>query len=170
MSDTCSLFTYLMVQPNLVRGFLLSRRERNSTVNENRQHYFSKQKKWGQRKRADVLPEPFPGVDTTAGARMRMPQPQPPSEEQMFVGVGWHMPGSKKHQLHLWVMKPDKVKAGCCGWKIQNNCVFIRVTKHCSCAPTKEHFQPAVFPLLGQMLSFDLFSPLMFLMAVAFLD
>ena len=66
-----------MVQPNLVRSFLLSRRERNMAVNENkRQHYFSMDREWGQRKRADGSPALFPGVGTAAGARMLQLQPQ----------------------------------------------------------------------------------------------
>lgn len=66
-----------MFQPNLVRGFLLSKRERNITVNENkRQHYFSMDRESGQRKRADGIPAPFPGVGIAAGAWMLQLQPQ----------------------------------------------------------------------------------------------
>lgn len=49
MSEIWSLFTYEMVQPNLVRGFLLSRRERNITVNENRDSTTSQRRGSGAR-------------------------------------------------------------------------------------------------------------------------
>ena len=34
--------------------------------------------------------------------------------------------------------------------KNANDCVFLRVRKHCPYSHAKEHFQPPVFPLLGQ--------------------
>lgn len=153
-----SLFTHKMVQPNLVRGFLLSRRERNITVNENqRQRYFLEERQWGQRKGAGrgaqhcsqvwALQLVHRCIDSSLGRSSRCGSER-----------GGQTPGSKERQLHSWVTKPYKVKAGCCGWEMQNNCVFLRVTKHGPYAQAKEHFQPAVFPLLGQMLSFDFFS------------
>lgn len=120
-----SLFTHKMVQPNLVRGFLLSRRERNITVNENqRQRYFLEERQWGQRKGAGrgaqhcsqvwALQLVHRCIDSSLGRSSRCGSER-----------GGQTPGSKERQLHWWVTKPYKVKAGCCGWEMQNNCVFL---------------------------------------------
>lgn len=123
--------------------------KRNMTVNENPgQCYFLEEVQWGWREGAD--------------------RPSQPSSQVWALWLG-HLSGGgavagrngrtnirlQEHQLHWWVMQLYKVKAGCCGWKMQNNRVLIRVTKPWPYAPAKKHFQPAVFHLLGQMLSFD---------------
>ena len=59
------------------------------------------------------FPTPFPGVGTAAGAPMPWLHPG----EKMLVGVG--RTNAEEHQLHWWVMKSYKVKAACCGWKMQ---------------------------------------------------
>ena len=93
----------------------------------------------------DGLQAPSPGVGTAAGVPMPWLQPQP--GEKMLVGVGRTNP--KENQLHWRVMKPFKVKACCCGWKMLIT-VFRRVRKHCPYSHAKEYFQSPVFPLLGQ--------------------
>lgn len=154
-----------MVQPNLVTGFHLSRRETSQWM-RTRDSATSWRRGGGQRKGAHRCSQHCCQVWALQLVHWCLDFSLNWGADAGWSEVDKHQ--SPRNIIHWWVMNPYKVKAGCCGWKMLNNCVFISYKAIPICI-AKEHFQPAVFLLLGQMLSFDYF-PLMFFKAVAFLN
>lgn len=107
-----------------------------------------------------------PGVSTAAGSQMLWFQPW--SEEQMLVEVGqtnarlWGISASL--MSHESLQSQSSFLCVKKGWTT----VSSSVTKQSPYVHTKEHFQPAVFPLFEQTLSFDFFFPLMFFYSSSF--
>lgn len=88
MAGIWSLLTYKMVQPHLVWGFLLSRREKHPSEWELKTAPPLGGRQWGQRK---GFPAPFPGVSTADG-----PPNALTSASVWQVHAGWN--GEEKHQ------------------------------------------------------------------------
>ena len=160
-----------MVQPNRVRTFLLSRRDITVRTENWRQRKFLERpgaRGKGWTRMGDGLQAPSPGVGTAAGAPMPWLQSQP--GEKMLVGMGRTNP--KEHQLHWRVMKPFKVKAGCCDWKMPTTVSFSELENIAHIHMQRSIFNLLYFPCLGnaELWFFYWYFSLMFFMAVAFPD
>lgn len=159
MSDVWSLFTYLMVQPNLVRGFLLSRRERNIRVKENRDSTAFQRRHSGAR---TILRcghcNWYPDASTAAsiwGADACWSGVAHAPRNISFTDESWNPTKSRQ------VVVVEKFKTTVSSSELQN-ITHVR--------PQSNTFNPLYFPCLGKCRALIYFSPLMFLMAVAFSD
>lgn len=152
------------------RGFLLSRRERETSQSiwtENRRWcYFLEERPGARGKGWTEVPSPVPRCGHCSWCTHALTSPW--REDAYWSGEDKRRGTSTSLMMSHEILQSQ---SSLLRLKNANDCVFIRVRKHCPYACVKEHFQPAVFPLLGQMLSFDFFFlSLMFFMAVAFLD
>lgn len=169
MSEIWSLFTYEMVQPNLVRGFLLSRRERNITVNENRDSTTSQRRGSRARGKGQMCSQNHSQVWTwqlvhgclnfslhlRSRCLLEWGGTRQAPRNISFADESWNPTKSKQ------VVVVEKFKTTVSSSELQN-------IAHVH--PQRNMFNPLYFPCLGKCWALIYFSPLMFLMAVAFLD